>query len=1065
MHKGVMKRLFSLLMATVLAAALLPADLRVKAAAIDTAINAAGDSNTVEEADHVHDEITFTAWSDPTSLPTEAGHYYLTVNVMLSSKWYAAPGVTDICLNGHSITGQTELAGDESGQVVLDLYDCKEAGALTVSGGTLLNISSNAVFNMYGGSISGCDHSGECIRVMSDTSVFNMYAGTVTDNSGSYIVNGAGHFNMYGGSVSNNSGIGVNTANFSISGSPVIRNNKVTSDGTETEKNVWFMALSRIAIAGELTEGADIGVTLNKSLSCAEPFVLTSGLSGKGDASAFSADEGYSVRVNGDGEAELYVGHSWGEPNWVWADDHSSAAATFTCTVCGDEQEVTDSAPVETQVSAADCENDKVVKYTAKVTFEGEEYSDTTEEVVLSGTATGHSYGAPEWEWAADYSNAAATFRCAGEDDEQTVTDNSPEMIVVSEETCTADKVVKYEASVTFEGETFTDTTDDVVIADTALGHEWGEWTQTAAPGCTEAGEETRTCSRCGETETRPVAALGHSWKAPEWNWEGHASATATFVCERDADGSHTEILNAEIKSEQGTGEDLGKTVYTATVVGPDEKTYTDVLKENDTYTVTWKNWDGEMLETDENVPYGTTPTYDGEEPARDPDQEGHYSFTGWSPEAAAVGGDAVYTAVFASETHTYGEPEWSWTETDDGWTASAAFTCSDCGFELTVPAAKPSYEVTVEPTVDAEGEGVYTAAVTGPDGENYTDTKAVTIAKLVASHIIVTDKTGGAAATTVDANALYVGENTFTVTCAYRNNGKNIDTGCVIAVDNGDGTYTKLAVTTINGVHSFTVNVTNADVRLVIVLKGDVCMDGEIDVGDLSFIKQYMTRKRTLSALQLLAADACTDDDIDVADLSFIKQLMTYNGVLRIAHASSSETFGKYGEAPNQRRTGVTEDNPGGNMDGELNVTENPFNWSVIYRPVNKNRAEFIASFVIAAVANGSHIGYSQNGRTGVFDSLQAMNSTDPAEITDLVNCDCATLVGAAVYYSGLHWSTLRKLCTWEMVDVLGGSDEFIVLTDDAMLHSGAGIKRGDILFRSGHTAVSIDKDKSIPW
>ena len=40
--------------------------------------------------------------------------------------------------------------------------------------------------------------------------------------------------------------------------------------------------------------------------------------------------------------------------------------------------------------------------------------------------------------------------------------------------------------------------------------HVWGEWAETTAPTCTEAGVETRTCGRCGETETRPVAALGH---------------------------------------------------------------------------------------------------------------------------------------------------------------------------------------------------------------------------------------------------------------------------------------------------------------------------------------------------------------------------------------------------------------------------------------------------------------------------------------------------------------------------------------------------------------------------
>ena len=44
-----------------------------------------------------------------------------------------------------------------------------------------------------------------------------------------------------------------------------------------------------------------------------------------------------------------------------------------------------------------------------------------------------------------------------------------------------------------------------------ALGHSWSDWTETTTPGCETAGEQTRTCSVCGETETQEVAATGHS--------------------------------------------------------------------------------------------------------------------------------------------------------------------------------------------------------------------------------------------------------------------------------------------------------------------------------------------------------------------------------------------------------------------------------------------------------------------------------------------------------------------------------------------------------------------------
>lgn len=47
-----------------------------------------------------------------------------------------------------------------------------------------------------------------------------------------------------------------------------------------------------------------------------------------------------------------------------------------------------------------------------------------------------------------------------------------------------------------------------------ALDHDWSDWTETKAPGCTTKGVETRTCSRGDATENRDVAATGHSYGA-----------------------------------------------------------------------------------------------------------------------------------------------------------------------------------------------------------------------------------------------------------------------------------------------------------------------------------------------------------------------------------------------------------------------------------------------------------------------------------------------------------------------------------------------------------------------
>ena len=44
-----------------------------------------------------------------------------------------------------------------------------------------------------------------------------------------------------------------------------------------------------------------------------------------------------------------------------------------------------------------------------------------------------------------------------------------------------------------------------------AAGHQWGAWETTKAPTCTAEGEETRTCTVCGETETRTADKAAHT--------------------------------------------------------------------------------------------------------------------------------------------------------------------------------------------------------------------------------------------------------------------------------------------------------------------------------------------------------------------------------------------------------------------------------------------------------------------------------------------------------------------------------------------------------------------------
>ncbi len=65
-------------------------------------------------------------------------------------------------------------------------------------------------------------------------------------------------------------------------------------------------------------------------------------------------------------------------------------------------------------------------------------------------------------------------------------------------------------------------------------------------------------------------------------------------------------------------------------------------------YTVTWKNWNSDVLETD-TVAADATPTYNGTTPEKAEDANNTYTFAGWSPAIAPVTEDVTYTATFTA--------------------------------------------------------------------------------------------------------------------------------------------------------------------------------------------------------------------------------------------------------------------------------------------------------------------------------------------------------------------------------------------------------------------------------
>lgn len=65
------------------------------------------------------------------------------------------------------------------------------------------------------------------------------------------------------------------------------------------------------------------------------------------------------------------------------------------------------------------------------------------------------------------------------------------------------------------------------------------------------------------------------------------------------------------------------------------------------TYTVTWKNDDGTVLERDTGLLAGATPTYNGGMPYKADTPQYTYLFDGWTPTIEAVVSNTTYTAVY----------------------------------------------------------------------------------------------------------------------------------------------------------------------------------------------------------------------------------------------------------------------------------------------------------------------------------------------------------------------------------------------------------------------------------
>lgn len=97
------------------------------------------------------------------------------------------------------------------------------------------------------------------------------------------------------------------------------------------------------------------------------------------------------------------------------------------------------------------------------------------------------------------------------------------------------------------------------------------------------------------------------------------------------------------------TGLDQTSDRFTTTTQVYSDLSLTALYKSLDgtTYTIKWVNYDGTVLEVDEDVLFGAMPSYDGATPTKASDSSYSYVFDGWSPEVINVEKDTIYVAQY----------------------------------------------------------------------------------------------------------------------------------------------------------------------------------------------------------------------------------------------------------------------------------------------------------------------------------------------------------------------------------------------------------------------------------
>ena len=646
---------------------------------------------SVIAGDHTsHDDaVTYKACKNANNLrqifwieKTDVAYAYLENDITLDYHFYIQNGQTlYLCLNGHTLNldEYNILVYNRGG--TLYLCDCSAKKTGTISGGSNRCISvddaaeSTSTFNMYGGTLrNGKSSNGAGVEVANGT--MNMYGGTITENTatrdgGGIYVGTKGTLNLYGGTITENT---VNTNEAHYGGGVYVESNFRTGAG-------------KISISGSPVITGNTRVYTDASTGAqttsTENLYLSYGFYNSGKFPTITL-------------GTLTGGASIG-------------ISTGLCVF---------STASETDYSEHFISDDagRHVKYNAEKKLE-----------LVEGAAHVHSGGTADCQHKAVCDICKTEYRSLG--DHSFTAETADDQYLKSAASCT-EKAVYYK-SCTVCGLSSAGAADEATFeSGVALDHDWRAWTSNGN------GTHTRTCKRdASHTETGDctggTADCLHEAVCDICKTEYGDLASHNFTAETvdgkylksAADCEHAAVY---YKSCTGCSEKGTETFESGNPLGHDwgEPSYTWTPVPDGYMCVAYSKCSRctEDVSDVASVTYAVT-----KEPTCLNTGTGTYTATF----SAAYGFPAQTQTITLSATgHSWGEPEYIWTETEDGYDCTAKRVCKNADTHVETETVTADYSVKEAPTCLEPGLGKAVATFAA-DWATAGSTKDVTLAAL----------------------------------------------------------------------------------------------------------------------------------------------------------------------------------------------------------------------------------------------------------------------------------------------------------------------------------------------